>query len=193
MGIDADIAFSGAAHQAHLLRGGTITAPALLELYLDRIRRLDPQLRAYRVVLVDTARADAAAAQERLQAGERLPLLGVPIAIKDDVDVAGEVTTMGTSAHGPAKTQDAEVVSRLRAAGAVIIGKTNVPELCIWPFTCATGCRLRRTTAPGTASASTALLRAPSRTRRCSSTLRRILLTASSQPLHARPAGYELR
>ena len=84
-----DVAFAGAAEQARLLAAGTITAPGLLDVYLDRIRRLDPRLRAYRVVLADTARQEAAAAQARLAAGERLPLLGVPIAIKDDVDVAG--------------------------------------------------------------------------------------------------------
>jgi amidase len=130
-----DLAYTGAAEQARLLADGTITAPALLEVYLDRIARLDGELRSYRVVLADSARREAAAAQDRLDAGERLPLLGVPIAIKDDVDVAGEVTTYGTSAHGPARTEDAEVVRRLRAAGAVILGKTSVPELMIWPFT----------------------------------------------------------
>ncbi|HEX3285316.1 MAG TPA: amidase [Mycobacterium sp.] len=130
-----DLAFAGAAEQARLLAAGTITAPALLDLYLGRIARLDPQLRSYRVVLADTARKEAAAAQARLDAGERLPLLGVPIAIKDDVDVAGEVTTFGTGAYGAAKTDDAEVVRRLRSAGAVIIGKTTVPELMIWSFT----------------------------------------------------------
>ena len=130
-----DLAFAGAAEQARLLAAGAITAPALLEVYLERIARLDRELRAYRVVLADSARTEAAAAQARLDAGERLPLLGVPIAIKDDVDVAGEVTTYGTSAHGPAKAQDAQVVRRLREAGAVIIGKTAVPELMIWPFT----------------------------------------------------------
>src|ERR1700693_873108 len=130
-----DIAFAGAAEQARLLGEGAVTAPALLETYLDRIDRLNPVLRAYRVVLEDSARAEAGAAQRRLDAGERLPLLGVPVAIKDDVDVAGEVTTMGTDAHGPPKDEDAEVVRRLRAAGAVILGKPMVPELCIWPFT----------------------------------------------------------
>jgi len=130
-----DLAYAGAAEQARLLAAGTVTAPALLDVYLDRITRLDPELRSYRVVLTDSARREAAAAQDRLNAGERLPLLGVPIAIKDDVDVAGEVTTYGTSAHGPARTQDAEVVRRLREAGAVIVGKTTVPELMIWPFT----------------------------------------------------------
>lgn len=130
-----ELVFAGAAEQARLLAAGTITAPALLDLYLDRIARLDPKLRAYRVVLSDSARREAAAAQDRIDAGERLPLLGVPIAIKDDVDVAGEVTTYGTDAFGPAKTEDAEVVRRLRASGAVIVGKTAVPELMLWSFT----------------------------------------------------------
>jgi amidase len=62
-------------------------------------------------------------------------LLGVPIAVKDDIDIAGEPTMYGTNAtEGPAPA-DAEVVRRLRQAGAVIIGKTNVPELTQWPFT----------------------------------------------------------
>lgn len=130
-----DLAFAGACEQARLLAKGTVTAPALLENYLDRIARLDRELRSYRVVLADSARREAAAAQDRLDDGERLPLLGVPIAIKDDTDVAGEVTTYGSSAHGPACADDSEVVRRLRAAGAVILGKTAVPELMIWPFT----------------------------------------------------------
>ncbi|BBY05127.1 amidase [Mycobacterium noviomagense] len=130
-----DLAFAGAAEQARMLAAGTVTAPELLEIYLDRIARLDPQLRSYRVVLAHTARQEAADAQRRLVAGERLPLLGVPIAIKDDVEIAGQTTTYGTSAHGPAATQDAEVVRALRAAGAVILGKTSVPELMMLPFT----------------------------------------------------------
>jgi amidase len=118
-----------------MLAEGTITAPELLELYLDRIARFDRELRSFRVVLADSARQEAEAAQDRLNAGERLPLLGVPIAIKDDVDVAGELTAYGSAAHGPERTQDAEVVRRLREAGAVILGKTAVPEMMMWPFT----------------------------------------------------------
>ncbi len=129
------MAFAGAAEQARMLADGELTAPELLEVYLERIARLDNQLRCYRVVLSDGARYEAAAAQDRLDAGERLPLLGVPVAIKDDVDVAGEVTTYGSGGHPPAATSDAEVVRRLRAAGAVIIGKTNVPELMMMPYT----------------------------------------------------------
>ncbi|SPM35573.1 Asp-tRNAAsn/Glu-tRNAGln amidotransferase A subunit or related amidase, partial [Mycobacterium rhizamassiliense] len=134
--VDArDLAFAGAAAQAQLLADGAVTAPELLEIYLERIARLDSDLRSYRVVLTDSARDEADAAQELLDAGERLPLLGVPVAIKDDVDVAGEVTACGSGGHGPAVASDAEAVRRLRAAGAVILGKTNVPELMIFPFT----------------------------------------------------------
>ena len=134
--VDAlEVAFAGAAEQARMLADGELTAPELLEVYLERIARLDSQLRCYRVVLSDSARYEAAAAQDRLDAGERLPLLGVPVAIKDDVDVAGEVTTYGSGGHGPAASTDAEVVRRLRAAGAVILGKTNVPELMMFPYT----------------------------------------------------------
>ncbi len=118
-----------------MLADGDLIAPELLEVYLERIARLDSQLRCYRVVLSDSARYEAAVAQDRLDAGERLPLLGVPVAVKDDVDVAGEVTTYGSGGHRPAVTSDAEVVRRLRAAGAVIIGKTNVPELMMMPYT----------------------------------------------------------
>ncbi|WP_375489135.1 amidase family protein, partial [uncultured Mycobacterium sp.] len=130
-----DLAFAGAAEQARMLAAGTITAAEVLEIYLDRIARLDPQLRCYRDVLADTAGQEAADAQRRLEAGEKLPLLGVPIAIKDDVEIAGQTTTYGTSAYGPAAAQDAEVVRALRAAGAVILGKTAVPELMMLPFT----------------------------------------------------------
>lgn len=118
-----------------MLAAGSITAPALLELYLDRIARVDRELRAYRVVLTNSARREAAAAQQLLDSGERLPLLGVPIAIKDDSDVAGEYTCFGSTAYDLEATADSEVVARLRAAGAVILGKTAVPEMMLWPFT----------------------------------------------------------
>jgi amidase len=127
--------FAGAAKQVRMLASGDITSSELVELYFERIARLDGELNAYRVVRLASARVEAVDAQRRLDAGERLPLLGVPIAIKDDVDVAGELTAWGTAAHGPAKLRDAEVVRRLRDAGAIVIGKTNVPEMTIWPFT----------------------------------------------------------
>ena len=100
-----DIAFLPAAEQARRLAAGELTSPALVEIYLERISAIDPELRSYRVVLDESARAEAAAAQQRIDSGERLPFLGVPVAIKDDADIAGEITTMGTGAHGPAKTR----------------------------------------------------------------------------------------
>lgn len=130
-----DIAFAGAVEQARLLAAGELTAPGLLQICLDRIARLDPQLRSCRVVLAESARAEAQAAQQRLDAGERRPLLGVPVAVKDDVDVAGQLTTYGSAAHGPAAAEDGEVVRRLRAAGAVIVAKTAAPEMMMFPFT----------------------------------------------------------
>ncbi len=131
----AELAYAGIARQAALIAGGEISSRELVELYLERIARLDPTLNAFRVVLGHRALLEADQADARRGAGDERPLLGVPIAVKDDIDVAGEVTALGTNAHGGPVRADAEVVRRLREAGAVIIGKTNVPELCTWPFT----------------------------------------------------------
>ena len=83
----------------------------------------------------EAARAEADEADRRRAAGERLPLLGVPVAIKDDMDLAGEPTTFGCAGDFHPRDADGEVVRRLRAAGAVIVGKTNTPEVGQWPFT----------------------------------------------------------
>src|SRR3954463_15384926 len=104
----------------------------LVEESLARIERLDPKLNAFRCVMADSARAAADEADAPRAAGEDAPLLGVPVAVKDNVDVAGEVTTHGTGAVTRAASSDAEVVRRLRAAGVVVIGKTNLPELALW-------------------------------------------------------------
>jgi len=130
-----DLAFAGAAEQARLIAAGDVSSRELVQTYLDRIARLDPQLNAWRIVFAERALAEADQAAARRGAGGERPLLGVPIAIKDDVDVGGEVTAWGTSAHGGPAPQDAEVVRRLRSAGAIVLGKTNVPEMTIWPFT----------------------------------------------------------
>jgi amidase len=129
---ELELAFSSATVLARLLREGAITAETLTELYLERIERLDPQLNAFRVVRADAARRDAVEAQRRLDAGERAPLLGVPVAVKDVIDVAGERTMHGTGAVERVASEDAEAVRRLRAAGAVIVGKTHTPELAAW-------------------------------------------------------------
>jgi amidase len=132
---DADLAFAGLARQAELVRAGEVSSRELVELYLERIGRIDPQLNCYRVVMGERALAEAGQADARRRSGEERPLLGVPVAIKDNLDIAGEVTTHGTSAYGEPARSDSENVRRLRAAGAVIIGKTHLPELAVYPFT----------------------------------------------------------
>ena len=82
----------------------------------------------------ESARQEAAEADRRLAAGERSPLLGVPVAIKDDTDLAGETTPFGAAGDCVPRTADAEVVRRLRAAGAVIVGKTKTSEFGQWPM-----------------------------------------------------------
>ncbi len=133
----AELAYAGIVRQAELIASGEISSRELVDLYLARIERLDVKLNAFRVVLAERARLEADQADARRRAERpptQRPLLGVPIAVKDNIDVAGELTCEGTNAQEQPARADAEVVRRLREAGAVIIGKTNVPELCIWPF-----------------------------------------------------------
>ena len=133
---DADLAFAGISREAGMLAAGEVSSQRLVDIYLERIERLNPQLNAFTDVFAERARADAEAADARIAGGEKAPLLGVPIAIKDIADVEGVVTRYGTDAFGdrPASA-DAEIVRRLRAAGAVIIAKTTLPELAICGFT----------------------------------------------------------
>jgi amidase len=130
-----DLAFAGLARHADLIAAGETTSRELVELFLVRIARLDPVLNAYRVVFGERALAEADQADGRRRAGDTRPLLGVPIAIKDDVDVVGETTMFGCDIDPAPAAEDAEAVRRLRAAGAVILGKTHVPEMMATPWT----------------------------------------------------------
>jgi amidase len=127
-----EIAYAGIAGQSKLIRAREMSSRELTQALLDRIDRLDPHLNAFRIVLHDQALAEAA---ERDGEEPRTPLHGVPIAIKDELDVAGQLTTFGGAARTQPAAQDSEPVRRLRAAGAVIIGKTRMPEFGQWPFT----------------------------------------------------------
>jgi amidase len=131
----SDLAFAGLQRQAELVASGDVSSVELVESALARIAAAQPQLNAFRTVRDEAARAEAAEADRRLAAGESGPLLGVPIAIKDDMDLAGETTAFGCSGPFVGKVQDGEVARRLRAAGAVIVGKTTSPEFGQWPIT----------------------------------------------------------
>jgi amidase len=130
-----DIAFLGVAGQAELVRRGDASAQELVELALARIDRLDRELNAFAAVYQERALLEAAQADARVRAGDDRPLLGVPIAVKDEIDIRGEVTSYGTGGFVTPAPADAEVVQRLRAAGAIVVGKTKMPELGLWPFT----------------------------------------------------------
>lgn len=124
------LAFAGATTLAQLVRSRELEPRELVELFLARIERLDPQCNAFRVVMGDEALAAADALQELQR-----PLAGVPVAIKDDQPVAGQATTRGSRSYGPPQAADGEPIKRLREAGAIPVGITNVPELMIWPWT----------------------------------------------------------
>ena len=132
---DSELAFAGVAGQSELLGRGEVSSRDLVELALARIDRLDPELNAFGAVYAERAREDADRADERRAGGEDAPLLGIPVAVKDEIDLAGEVTSRGTGAFTTRAAEDAEAVRRLRTAGAVIVGKTTMPELGLWPFT----------------------------------------------------------
>ncbi|HEX4722016.1 MAG TPA: amidase family protein, partial [Pseudonocardiaceae bacterium] len=125
----------GAVRLGELLAAGEVSSVELTRQVLARIEATQPSINAFRVVRGPAALREAADADERLGAGERAPLLGVPVAVKDDVDIEGEPTAFGCPGSFPAATADSTVVRRLRDAGAIIVGKTNTPELGQWPFT----------------------------------------------------------
>jgi amidase len=127
-----EIAYAGVAGQAELIRARELSAVELTETLLRRIGRLDPELNAFRIVMADQALAEAAARDATRPTGT---LHGVPIAIKDELDVEGQLTTFGGAAKTMPAAGDSECVRRLRTAGAVIIGKTRMPEFGQWPFT----------------------------------------------------------
>jgi amidase len=129
------IAYAGVVGQAELLRDGALTSLELVNLLLDRVARFEPRLNAFRLVLADQARADAAAADAARRAGDTRPLLGVPIALKDNIALAGTSSMYGTGSPEPVAHEDDELTRRIRDAGMVVLGKTHLPELAMWACT----------------------------------------------------------
>jgi len=124
-----------ATETAEAIRTGELTARLAVEEALARIDRSQAVTNAWQVVRREVALAEADAVDRRENLAS-LPLAGVPIAVKDNVPVAGEPMRQGSAGSDPApQTADHEVVRRLRAAGAVVVGLTRVPELCLWGAT----------------------------------------------------------
>lgn len=121
---------------ARSVNEGRSTARIAVEGALARIGALDPQLNAFTTVRSEQARAEAAAVDALLREGVPGGVLqGVPIAVKEEYDVTGDVTSLGGRGNSTPATSDCEVVRRLRAAGAVIVGRTNMPEFGQFPMT----------------------------------------------------------
>jgi amidase len=110
-----------------LMNSRRLNSVALTSFYLRRIDRLNPMLNAV-ITVSPTALADARAADEARRKGDRRPLLGIPIIVKDNVNTTGMPTTAGSWALAGSTPGDAFIVKRLKAAGAIVIGKANLSE-----------------------------------------------------------------
>jgi Asp-tRNA(Asn)/Glu-tRNA(Gln) amidotransferase A subunit family amidase len=122
---------SGAAALSAAIRTGRLSAVDATRAALLAIREAQPSVNAFTVVLEDQAMAAARAADARVARGESTPLLGVPVSVKDHIWMTGAPATNGSLALREfVPPADCVAVARLRAAGAVIVGKTNNPEFC---------------------------------------------------------------
>ena len=112
------------------IRDGDMSAVEVTSAALQNIEKFDPKLNSFCSVNPERALAEALAIDHALARGENLPLAGVPIGVKDLEDAAGYVTSFGSDLHtgDPKAAQDSELVRRLKAAGCVVVGKTNTPE-----------------------------------------------------------------
>ncbi len=116
------------------VRSGELSAVDVVRAHLLHLADVEPRIGAFRVVRAAAALLEAAEVDARPDRGS-LPLAGVPVAVKDNVAVAGEAVTDGCAVAGETAPADSEVVARLRAAGAVVVGITRVPELCLYAST----------------------------------------------------------
>ncbi len=130
-----ELAFLSLETQAKLVAAGELSSRELVEASLQRIDEAQPRLNAFRLVRAEAALEEADAADHSRGEGSAAPLLGVPVAIKDDVHLTGESTPFGCGGDHRTAASDAEVVRRLRAAGAIVVGKTHAPEVGQWHFT----------------------------------------------------------
>jgi aspartyl-tRNA(Asn)/glutamyl-tRNA(Gln) amidotransferase subunit A len=128
---EGELPFLTVAEAASLIRSGELSPVELTRALLTRIERLNPLLNAYITITADLALAQAEEAEAEIKQGNyRGPLHGVPISLKDLIATAGVLTTGGTAALADwIPSQNAEVWQRLRQAGAILLGKTNLHEM----------------------------------------------------------------
>src|SRR3954471_9592040 len=128
---DNEILSQSAAQMAEMVRAKTISPVELVDVHLARIEELQPALNAFVTVDWDRARSEAKAAEETIMRGEAVgPLHGVPISIKSSISVAGLPCEAGSRLkQGAIAQKDAVVVERLKRAGAIVLGTTNLPEM----------------------------------------------------------------
>lgn len=128
---DEDIAFAPIWKQGAWLRSGQISANRLTDIYIQRIKAHAPKLECYITVMEESARREAYQADSELRSGrDRGPLHGIPYGLKDLADTAGVRTSWGAEPYKDRiPAQDAEIVKRLREAGAVLLGKTSLGAL----------------------------------------------------------------
>jgi amidase len=128
-GIDVDATTIPQLEQ--LMDSNRLNAVNLVNFYLQRIRQLNPTLNAV-ITVSPTAHADAVAADKARRDGDHRPLLGIPIIVKDNIDTTGMPTTAGSFALAGSTPSDAFIAQKLKAAGAIIIGKSNLSEWANW-------------------------------------------------------------
>ncbi|HKP86482.1 MAG TPA: amidase [Blastocatellia bacterium] len=128
-----ELNFQSATKLAELVRAKDVSPVEVVEAYIRRIEEVNPKLNAYVTTTFDSAREAARNAEQQVMRGETLGLMtGVPVSIKDTIDTAGVRTVAGTRLRETYVPEaDAPVVARLKQAGAIILGKTNVPELAM--------------------------------------------------------------
>ncbi|MGD9381833.1 MAG: amidase [Candidatus Thorarchaeota archaeon] len=123
--------YAPATELAQAIRNGDISSREVIDAYLLRIEEVNPKINAVVQLVSGKARAQAKEADTALKKGEiKGPLHGVPMTVKDMVETAGVICTAGTKGRASyVPSQDATVIARLRNAGAILLGKTNMPEL----------------------------------------------------------------
>jgi amidase len=128
-----DLIYASATSLAHAIRDKQVSSQEIVQAYLNRIEAVNPQLNAVVQLTADEAlsqarQADAALARNKIIG----PLHGVPMTIKDQFDTKGVISTAGTGGRAAfAPQQDATAVARMRSAGAIMLGKTNLPEFAV--------------------------------------------------------------